>query len=88
MFVYVLANEQDGLLKLVIADSGNGFSGEVLEKIETFIKTREYCDDLGIGIQNAIERMDILYGKHVDVHIHNALYGGAVVELFLPLSAG
>lgn len=86
VFVYVLASEQEGKLRLVIADSGNGFEAKVLEKITAFIRTREYCDDLGIGIQNAIERMDILYGEPVEVFIHNALYGGAVVELFLPLT--
>ena len=86
IFVYVLASESNGRLKLMIADSGNGFAPDVLKKISGFIETREYCDDLGIGIQNAIERMDILYGEKTDVQIHNAMCGGAVVELFLPMT--
>ena len=84
-FVYVLANVVDGRLRLMIADSGNGFAKEKLDKIHAFVETREYCDDLGIGIQNAIERMDILYDQWVEVNVHNADYGGAIVELFLPL---
>ena len=70
----------------MIADSGDGFSEESLKKLQNFIETREYRKDLGIGIQNAIERMDILYGEKVGISIHNALSGGAVVELFLPIS--
>lgn len=86
IFVYVLASIQNGMLKLMIADSGNGFSKENLRKIQQFIDTRVYNKELGIGIQNAIERLDMLYEQRIEVKVHNALSGGAVVELFLPMS--
>ncbi len=85
MFVYVLASAKGERLRLMIADSGYGFDDPMLDKLQTFIRTREYQDDLGVGIQNAIERMDIIYDEPVDIRIYNALSGGAVVELLLPL---
>ncbi len=86
VFVYVLANIQDDVLRLMIADSGDGFSEDSMKRIQKFVNTRAYDEKLGIGIQNAIERMDMLYGEKIKVNIHNALSGGAVVELFLPVS--
>lgn len=84
-FIYVLASEHEGRLKLMIADTGNGFTDEVMEHIRMFIDTREYQEELGVGIQNAIERMDILYENGASVKVRNALSGGAVVEIYLPL---
>lgn len=84
-FIYVLASIDDDCLKLMIADTGNGFPQEVLDKILRFTETREHQEGLGIGIENAIERMDILYENRVGVNVRNALSGGAVVELSLPI---
>ncbi|SCP97399.1 Histidine kinase-, DNA gyrase B-, and HSP90-like ATPase [Anaerobium acetethylicum] len=83
--IFVLAQEVDGKVKLTVADTGHGFPEEVLEKIHAYIDTRVYQDDLGVGIQNAIERMDILYQERVELSIRNAPTGGAVVEICLPL---
>lgn len=87
-FIYVLASVEQGKLKLMIADTGKGFSEEKLQKINSFIETREPVEELGVGIQNAIERMDILYEQRVDVKVRNALSGGAVVEIYLPRAVG
>lgn len=84
-FIYVLASRKEHTLSLMIADTGNGFSEETLARINRFIQTREHQDGLGVGIENAIERMDILYEERVNVNMRNALSGGAVVELSLPL---
>lgn len=86
MYIFVLACEREGKLKVTIADTGNGFPEESLVSINRFIKTRTYQDNLGIGIQNAIERMDILYQEKVQIEISNAPTGGAVVDIFLPLN--
>lgn len=85
MFVYVLASVDNDRLKLMIADTGNGFDRESMDKIQAFLDSRQHQEDLGVGIENAIERMDILYGQTVDVKVRNALSGGAVVELYLPI---
>ena len=84
-FIYVLASLEGEHLKLMIADTGNGFSQEVMDKVRTFIDTRIHQEGLGVGIQNAFERLYILYGEGVEVKLRNALSGGAVVELYLPI---
>jgi len=85
LFIFVLARELEGRLKLSITDTGNGFREETLGSIQRFVGTRVYQDNLGIGIQNAIERMDILYQERVEIKVSNAPTGGAVVEISLPL---
>lgn len=85
-FVYVLAGIENDKLKLMIADSGYGFSKESLDAINRFIETREYNDELGVGIQNAIERMDISYGERVEVKAGNVLSGGAIFTIYLPMN--
>lgn len=88
VFIYALASIEKDRLKLMVADTGPGFSRQALEQIRQFIKTREIREELGVGIQNAIERLDILYEGQVEVTVRNALSGGAVVELYLPMLPG
>ena len=82
--IYVISEVCGDRLNIRIEDTGNGFPEPVLDKIQQFIQTRSYQDKLGIGIQNAIERMDILYQERVDIRIWNADTGGACIEFTLP----
>lgn len=84
IFIFVLASIDQGELKIVIADNGHGFEAHVLEKLQLFSAKREFQEELGIGIQNAVERLDILYGGKEKIIFRNALSGGAVVEIYLP----
>lgn len=87
-FICVLAGVEGERLKLTISDTGNGFGEETLHRIYRFVETREYSDQLGVGIQNAIERMDILYEGDVEVKISNVPSGGSLVEISLPAKEG
>ena len=62
-----------------------GFLENKIREIQNFLDTRQEQEGLGIGIMNAIERMDILYGERVEVKVRNALSGGAVIEIYLPV---
>ncbi len=85
LYVYALASIAEGRLKLMIADTGQGFLENKIREIQNFLDTRQEQEGLGIGIMNAIERMDILYGERVEVKVRNALSGGAVIEIYLPV---
>ncbi len=87
-FIRVYAGVEQERLKLIISDTGDGFDEETLQQINQFLETREYSDRLGVGIQNAIERMDILYGGDVELHIKNVPSGGALIEIYLPQKMG
>lgn len=84
-FIYVLASRKQNTLNLMIADTGDGFAPDTLSQIAQFAATREHQEGLGVGIENAVERMDILYGQRIQMSARNALSGGAIVELYLPV---
>lgn len=83
-FFYVTVLMEGDRILIIIADTGRGFDDATLEKLNAFVQTREYRDDLGVGVQNAVERMDILYGEKVEVHFDNEVTGGALVRILLP----
>lgn len=87
-FIRVYAGVERERLKLSISDTGDGFDEETLRRINCFLETREYSEQLGVGIQNAIERMDILYGGDVKLKIANLPSGGSLIEVYLPQKAG
>lgn len=89
MFIFVLARRlmPDRML-LMVADTGRGFSTEQLEGIRQFMETRRYNESLGVGIQNVVSRLDILYGTDYQITIGNAIDGGARIELELPCQTG
>ncbi|MCF0133123.1 MAG: histidine kinase [Blautia sp.] len=72
-------------LQLTIADTGKGFNENTLKDIRNFLHTREYSERLGVGIQNVVKRLHLLYGENYYVGIKNSESGGARVELVLPL---
>ena len=69
-----------------ISDSGPGFPKNILEQINLFIKYRQIQPDLGVGICNTIERLDLLYEKKAVIHILNKAEAGALIEIIVPIS--
>lgn len=85
LFIQISARKRGDYLKIVIEDDGNGFQEDVLQDIKKFLADREYQDQLGIGIQNAIERLDMIFKMNYGINISNGLKGGALIEITLPL---
>lgn len=85
--ICVMAVLQGERLKISVMDTGDGFPEEVLTQLDAFLETRQSQPALGVGLQNAIERMDALYGENVDARFYNKPEGGAMVEIYLPLNA-
>jgi hypothetical protein len=56
----------------------------VLERIEQFRKDHSFRRDLGVGIQNAIDRVELLYSGSGSVKIGRRSEGGTAVEIELP----
>ena len=74
--------------RVTIADTGVGISDEVLARIEEFRKTREFRMDLGVGIQNSIDRLSLLYGERADLRIRRGETRGTVIEVEIPIERG
>lgn len=72
-------------LHVSITDTGIGIPDEVLERIGEFRKNREFRADLGVGIQNSIDRLEILYGGEASLDITRQSPRGTQFEIELPV---
>lgn len=76
---------EEEYLYIILTDTGNGFTPEVLN----FIKTRQpiiYDGREHLGIKNSLKRLEILYGKKASIQMFNMNTScGAVVEIKIPL---
>ncbi len=74
-------------MRIRLADTGVGIPDEVLEKIEAFQRTGVPQEGMGVGIQNAIERLKYVYSdKSTSLRIwRDEEYSGTNVELILPI---
>ena len=74
-----------GGIKITIRDTGKGFTEDILMKIKT---GQKIIDEQGehIGIRNVQRRLMILYNGQADFSCRNEEYGGAVVEMLIPLN--
>ena len=83
--IYVLVQfYEKNKMRIRIADTGKGFPEEVLKAIGKFRETHKYQEGLGIGIQNAIERLEILYHGIPQIMFYNSTSGGATVDIIMP----
>ena len=74
------------MMRIRLADTGEGISDEILEKIERFKQTEEHQEGLGIGIENSIERLKYLYDNKGYIKIwRDENYPGTTVEIVLPI---
>lgn len=72
-------------LYICLSDTGDGFSGKVLEAIHEK-KPIIYDGREHLGIRNTIKRMDFIYGDKAGIKLLNmGENGGAVVEIHIPI---
>ena len=76
--------EEQARIHISLHDSGKGYPPEVLEKIRTFQEQRIPQEGLGLGIQNTIERISLLYEHSAEILFSNPEGGGARVDIRLP----
>lgn len=76
---------EGGIIHIAIFDSGKGFPPHVLEQIRIYKQTKAPQPDLGIGIANTIERMQILYKGDANIQFCNGKSGGARIDVYLPV---
>lgn len=71
-------------LCITITDNGPGYEEEVLEAVRNG-KPVKKGHGQGIGINNVIQRLKLLYGEAAWVRLSNTPRAGACSEIFLPL---
>lgn len=75
--------EDNPYLKIDIIDSGQGFPREVLDSL--LLKKRVTSEErTHVGIQNNIQRLNLLYGDNHEIRFFNEKQGGAHIQLTIP----
>lgn len=89
--IYLIAEKHmnaDGedMIRIRLADTGEGISDEIIREIDAFMETGEYQEHLGVGIQNTIERFRVIYHDRASLRFwRDPNYQGTNVEIMLPL---
>lgn len=83
--ITVRAWQEGDRLHVRVSDTGAGIPDEVLERIGEFRKNREFRTDLGVGIQNSIDRLEILYGGEAGLDISRQSPHGTRIDIQLPI---
>lgn len=82
--IRVTAERTETGMRLTVMDDGRGISTEMLERIEQFRRDRVFRTDLGVGVQNAIDRVELLYCGQGNVMLSARDGGGTLVTIDLP----
>lgn len=83
---YYPGESEEPMMRIRLADTGEGMCDEILEKIRVFQETGEVQEGLGVGIQNSIERLKYLYGGSGSIRFwRDENYSGTNVEILLPI---
>lgn len=82
--IRVSAEKTETGMRLTVSDDGRGISVEILERIEQFRRDRVFRRDLGVGVQNAIDRVELLYSGRGSVELAAREGGGTLVTVDLP----
>lgn len=78
--------DQEKKMRIRLADTGEGLPDDVLAEIAAFQQTGEKQAHLGVGIQNAIERLRYLYGDISSIRFWNETNThGTNIEIILPI---
>ena len=82
--IRVSAEKTETGMRLAVTDDGRGISPEMLARIEQFRRDRVFRTDLGVGVQNAIDRVELLYSGRGSVELAAREGGGTLVTIDLP----
>lgn len=79
------ARREGERIHVCVYDTGAGIPDHVLERIAEFRRTREFRPDLGVGIQNSIDRLSILYGDEASLEISRIEPQGTRIDIMIPI---
>lgn len=72
-----------GTARIVISDSGPGFTDDVLDAVSEYRQNHTVSEEIGIGIRNAIDRLQLIYQEKARIRFSNRTPHGAEVEILI-----
>ncbi len=81
-------SEDNSFLQISIADNGNGFSEELLNKMNDreAVMGDDDMENLGLGLRNAFSRLVMYYGGMAHWNINSVEKIGTEITLYIPMS--
>jgi len=76
-------SEENDRLCIRIEDTGEGFSDDSLDAARDFLEDHIISEELGVGIRNSIERLQLIYKDECSIKMYNKVPHGAVVEIWI-----
>lgn len=84
--IFVIAQKyKENFIRIRIMDTGEGIEEALIKKVNCFMETGLEQEGLGVGIQNAVERLNMLYGEDKIFKITREKPCGTRIEIVLPL---
>lgn len=82
--ISIFAEEHDKGIVISIADNGNGFPKDVLEKIRHSEKVQQTENKSGLGMWSTFNRLKRYYGDGYGLEIVKSDYSGSTVTITIP----
>lgn len=70
-------------MNITIKDNGPGYPSDILDKLENQLPISE-INGRQIGINNVIQRLQMLYGNSFSISFSNGIESGTIVQLVIP----
>ncbi|MBO5060868.1 MAG: histidine kinase [Clostridia bacterium] len=83
LHIHIKAYVDNGLLKLSIADDGNGMSSETLSELKTRLMNDEDSTE-HVGLYNVHKRIEMEYGKGFGIDVESEKGKGCTVYITIP----
>ena len=77
--------QPENRVRITVEDTGAGISDEALSRITEFQLHREFRPDQGVGIQNSIDRLSLLYGDAATLSIRRNEPEGTLAVIEIPI---
>lgn len=75
--------EGEEFLQVIVEDTGEGFETDILQKLRAHVDISQ--GDKRIGINNAMQRLNLSYGGRARISFYNKATGGAGILIQVPI---
>lgn len=83
--ISVSVYQEDGVLKISIADNGKGMSPELMKQLNNYLINEKEFETDSIGIKNVNERLKIIFDSRYQMSFKETNYGGVTVLISIVL---
>ncbi|HBF38539.1 MAG TPA: hypothetical protein DDW50_14630 [Firmicutes bacterium] len=87
-WVQIRGFRQDQEIYLEVIDNGAGMSQEKVQQIHDTLWEHSRHEDMGFGLSNVQQRIQLHYGSAYGLHIQSTVGGGTTIRVIIPAEKG